>query len=78
MTVPVFLGCSVFAFAPAAVMCYLIVLQRSQLTIVAVANGFGWLVSLLLCSLVWMMIPPLKEVYAYVLVMSVLVQELVR
>ena len=78
MTVPLFLGCSLFAFAPAAAMCYLVVLQRPQLTIVAVSNGFVWLLSLLLCSLVWMIIPPLKDVYSYVVVVSVVVQELVR
>ena len=59
-------------------MCYLVVLQRPQLTIVAVSNGFVWLLSLLLCSLIWMIIPPLKDVYSYVVVVSVMVQEAVR
>ena len=74
MSIPLFLGCTLIAFGPIFAFFYRIVLKRPQLTILAVASSFFWLLSLLLSSLVCS-IPSLIEITWLVAVLSVLIQE---
>ncbi|XP_025114964.1 gamma-secretase subunit Aph-1-like [Pomacea canaliculata] len=78
MTVMEFFGCTFISFGPAFAM-FLFTIARDPLrVIVLIASGFFWLLSLLLSSILWYAVVPLREELAFGLVFSVVFQEVFR
>jgi len=73
-----FFGCTFIAFGPAFSMFVLTVASDAQQVIVLISSAFFWLISLLVSSIVWTVVTPLKQYLAFSLVFSVLFQELFR
>lgn len=73
-----FFGCLLTAFGPLVSLFFVVVSCRAQLVILAIAAAFAWLVSILVSSLFWIIIPPLKESISATVPLSVLIQELFR
>merc|ERR1719370_346364 len=78
MTLMSFFGCTFIAFGPAFSMFVLTVASDAQQVIVLISSAFFWLISLLVSSIVWTVVTPLKQYLAFSLVFSVLFQELFR
>lgn len=73
-----YVGCGFIAFGlPAAL--FIVTIARDPLRVlVLMASAFFWLVSLLLSSMLWFAVVPLREKLAFGVVFSVLFQELFR
>lgn len=78
MTLMVFFGCAFIAFGPALALFSLTVAKDAQQVIVLIASAFFWLLSLLLSSIWWTVVSPLKKHLAFGIVFSVIFQELFR
>ncbi|EDO39639.1 predicted protein [Nematostella vectensis] len=78
MTLMVFFGCTFIAFGPALAMFSLTIAGDAQQVIVLIASAFFWLLSLLISSIWWMVVSPLKDELAFGMTFSVLFQELFR
>ena len=78
MTLPLFLGASLIAFGPLLSLLYLVVLKRSQLTIIAICSAWVFMMAFIFSSVVWAVVKPLQSVYAYVMAMSVIFQTICR
>ena len=78
MTVAAFFGCAFTAFGPALAMFVLTIAQDPVRVIILILSAFFWLLSLLLSSLLWFAVVPLKDTLAFGLVFSVLFQETFR
>jgi len=78
MTVTAFLGCALTAYGPAVAMFVLTIAHDPVRVIILILSAFFWLLSLLLSSLLWFAVIPLKETLAFGLVFSVLFQETFR
>lgn len=78
MTMMEFFGCTFIAFgAPLAM--FIFTIARDPLrVIVFMASAFFWLLGLLLSSLLWFAVVPLRNELAFGLVFSVLLQEVFR
>lgn len=74
----VFFGCAFIAFGPAFAMFVLTVARDHQQVIVLIASAFFWLISLLISSIWWMIVSPLKTQLAFGMSFSVIFQELFR
>lgn len=75
MTVVEFFGCSFLAFGPPLAMFALTIAHDPIRIIILIAASFFWLVSLLLSSMVWFMVYPLREKLVFGLICSVFIQE---
>lgn len=78
MTLLVFFGCALIAFGPAFAMFVLTVARDHQQVIVLIASAFFWLISLLISSIWWTIVSPLKTQLAFGITFSVIFQELLR
>ncbi|XP_031553805.1 gamma-secretase subunit Aph-1-like [Actinia tenebrosa] len=78
MTLMVFFGCALIAFGPACAMFSITVAGDAQQVIVFITSAFFWLISLLISSIWWLVVSPLKEQIAFGMTFSVLFQELFR
>lgn len=78
MTLITLFGCILIAFGPASVL-FLVVVARDHFhVIIMISSAFFWLVSLLLSSILWMIVSPLKGELAFGTTFSVIFQELFR
>lgn len=78
MTLMEFFGCSFIAFGPPLALLIFTIAKDPLRIIVLMASCFFWLIALLLSSLLWYAVVPLRDKLAFGLVFSVLFQELFR
>ncbi|XP_046400044.1 gamma-secretase subunit Aph-1 [Ischnura elegans] len=78
MTLMEFFGCTFIAFGPPLAMFTFTIAKDPIRIIILIASAFFWLLSLLLSSILWFLVIPLKSYLAFGLVFSVLFQELFR
>ena len=78
MTLPLFIGSSLIAFGPVLAISYLIVLRRSQLTILSLCSAWIFMMTLIFSSVIWAIIVPLQTMYPLIMVISAVLQELSR
>lgn len=74
MTLPEFFGCAFLAFGPPLAMFTMTVAQDPIRVIILVAAAFLWLCSLLLSSLVWFVLVPLREYTIIGMIISIIIQ----
>eukprot|EP01138_Halocafeteria_seosinensis_P010744 gb/GECG01010972.1/.p1 GENE.gb/GECG01010972.1/~~gb/GECG01010972.1/.p1 ORF type:complete len:259 (+),score=17.56 gb/GECG01010972.1/:1-777(+) len=72
------LGNLLIAYGPSAVVLLQFVAPRSILFIITITSGFFWLLAALLAAIIWVAIPPLKEVHEFHIVAAILCQALFR
>jgi len=73
-----FLGCLFLSFGPSFTLFIMTAAQEAQAVILLITSAFFWLISLLLSSLLWLAVVPLRKHLAFTLVFSVLFQEILR
>mmetsp|Transcript_34532 Transcript_34532/g.86748 ORF Transcript_34532/g.86748 Transcript_34532/m.86748 type:complete len:115 (-) Transcript_34532:525-869(-) len=73
-----FLGGLLLAYGPPLALFLLVVARKAPLVVVSIAGSFTCLVSLLLSAVVWMAVPPLRQVLGFIVPFSVLILEAVR
>lgn len=78
MTVTEFYGCTFLAFGPPLAMFIFTIAHDPVRIIILIAAAFFWLLSLLLSSILWFAVVPLRDRLAFGLVFSVLFQESFR
>lgn len=78
MTVAAFFGCALTAYGPALALFVVTIAKDPVRIIILILSAFFWLLSLLLSSLLWFAVVPLRETLVFGLVFSVLFQELFR
>ncbi|CAL8109867.1 unnamed protein product [Orchesella dallaii] len=78
MTVMEFFGCTFIAFGPPFAMFYYTIAHDPIRIIILIASAFFWLLSLLLSSIWWAIVTPLKETLVFAVVSSVIFQEVMR
>nr|CAI5844208.1 unnamed protein product [Callosobruchus analis] len=78
MTVCEFFGCTFLAFGPPFAMFVFTIASDPVRIIILIAAAFFWLLSLLLSSLLWFAVVPLRKELAFGLVFSVFCQEAFR
>ncbi|KAH8376947.1 hypothetical protein KR093_002327 [Drosophila rubida] len=78
MTLPEFFGCTLVAFGPPFSLFVFTIANDPVRIIILIAAAFFWLLSLLLSSLLWFAVVPLRDVLAFGVVFSVLFQECFR
>lgn len=78
MTVSEFFGCAFLAFGPAAAMFCLTIAHDPMRIIILLTASFYWLISLLISSLIWFTVVPLRDKLIFGVFFSVLVQEALR
>lgn len=71
-------GVLLIALGPTVGIAVVLLLPRPHLTIISVLAAFFYILALALSAAIWHAIPPLKEVYPYVLFLAAAVQELLR
>lgn len=74
MTLPEFYGCTFLAFGPPLAMFIFTIAHDPIRIIIMIAAAFVWLLSLLLSSLLWFSIVPLRDATSFALIFSVLFQ----
>lgn len=73
-----FFSCALLAFgAPFAMFCLTIATDPVRI-IIMIAAAFGWLLSMLLSSIIWTAVVPLRGYLSFGLVFSIIFQELLR
>ncbi|KAH8282633.1 hypothetical protein KR054_008839 [Drosophila jambulina] len=78
MTLPEFFGCTFIAFGPPFALFVFTIANDPVRIIILIAAAFFWLLSLLLSSLLWFAMIPLRDVLAFGVIFSVLFQECFR
>lgn len=78
MTLMEFFGCTFISFGPPFALFLFTVVRDPIRIIVLIASGFFWLLSLLVSSILWFAVVPLREQLAFGLVFSVIFQEVFR
>ncbi|XP_076048444.1 gamma-secretase subunit Aph-1 [Oratosquilla oratoria] len=78
MTIMQFFGCGLIAFGPPLAMFAITIARDPIRTIMMVASSFFWLLALLLSSMLYTWVWPLKDTLVFGVVFSVLFQELFR
>uniref|UniRef100_T1JIC3 Gamma-secretase subunit Aph-1 n=1 Tax=Strigamia maritima TaxID=126957 RepID=T1JIC3_STRMM len=78
MTVMEFFGCALTAFGCPTAMFLLTIAKDPVRIILLIASAFFWLLSLLISSLLWFVVIPLRQHLVFGLVFSVLFQEMFR
>jgi len=74
----VFFGSFFIAFGPAAAIFALVIAKSPRLIILTIGGSFFWLLSILLSSIWWYIITPLRNVYIWTIIWSVIFQEGIR
>lgn len=78
MTLMTLFGCILIAFGPASVL-FLVAVARDHFhVVIMISSAFFWLISLLLSSILWTVVSPLKSELAFGATFSVIFQELLR
>lgn len=70
-----FFGCMFIAFGPAIAIFYFNISKNPQLIILTIGSSFFWLISILLASVWWYIIPPLQDFLFWTILWSVFFQE---
>ncbi|XP_054712340.1 gamma-secretase subunit Aph-1-like [Uloborus diversus] len=78
MTVMEFFGCAMIAFGPSAAMLAITIARDPIRIIILISAAFFWLLSLLLSSILWNAVVPLRKELAFGVVFSVIFQEVFR
>lgn len=78
MTVAEFFGCAFLAFGPAAAMFCFTIAHDPMRIIILLTASFYWLTSLLLSSLIWFTVVPLRDKLIFGVFFSVIAQEAFR
>ncbi|XP_055917755.1 gamma-secretase subunit Aph-1 [Eupeodes corollae] len=78
MTLAEFFGCTLIAFGPALHMFIFTIAHDPVRIIILIAAAFFWLLSLLISSLLWFSVVPLREHLAFGVTFSILFQECFR
>ncbi|XP_035209372.1 gamma-secretase subunit Aph-1-like [Stegodyphus dumicola] len=78
MTVMEFFGCAMIAFGPSAAMLAITIAKDPIRIIILISAAFFWLLSLLLSSILWNVVVPLRKQLAFGVVFSVIFQEIFR
>ncbi|CAH1787872.1 unnamed protein product, partial [Owenia fusiformis] len=78
MAIMEFFGCTFIAFGPPVALLLFTVARDPLRIIVLTASAFFWLIALLLSSILWFAVVPLRQQLAFGVVFSVLFQELLR
>ncbi|KAH8412756.1 hypothetical protein KR009_005371 [Drosophila setifemur] len=78
MTLPEFFGCTFIAFGPPFALFVFTIANDPVRIIILIAAAFFWLLSLLLSSILWFVMVPLRDILAIGVVFSVLFQECFR
>ncbi|GFU07116.1 gamma-secretase subunit Aph-1 [Nephila pilipes] len=78
MTVMEFFGCAMIAFGPSAAMLAITIARDPIRIIILISAAFFWLLSLLLSSILWNVVTPLRKELAFGVVFSVIFQETFR
>uniref|UniRef100_A0A1I8FX25 Gamma-secretase subunit Aph-1 n=1 Tax=Macrostomum lignano TaxID=282301 RepID=A0A1I8FX25_9PLAT len=78
MTLLEFFGCSLISFSPALIMFIFTVANNPLKIIILTCSAFFWLLSLLLSSIVWFAVVPLRKQLVFSMVVSILFQEAIR
>ncbi|XP_014674998.1 PREDICTED: gamma-secretase subunit Aph-1-like [Priapulus caudatus] len=78
MTLMEFFGCTFIGFGPPLALFIFTISGDPLRIIILIAGAFFWLMSLLLSSILWYAVVPLREELAFGLVFSVIFQELFR
>eukprot|EP01116_Phalansterium_solitarium_P001043 TRINITY_DN10846_c0_g1_i1.p1 TRINITY_DN10846_c0_g1~~TRINITY_DN10846_c0_g1_i1.p1 ORF type:complete len:275 (+),score=3.51 TRINITY_DN10846_c0_g1_i1:109-825(+) len=73
-----FFGCLFIAYGPAAAIFVLVIQESPRLVILTIGGAFFWLVSILLASIWWYIIPQLRTTIPWTIASSVLFQEGIR
>lgn len=75
MTLPEFFGCCMVAFGPPLALFVFTIAHEPLRIIILIEASFFWLLSLLLSSITWYAVAPLRHVLAFGTTFSVLYQE---
>jgi len=75
MTAETFFGCAFLAYGPPFALFVLTIAQDPVRVIILIISAFVWLLSLLLSSVLWLAVVPLRDEMAFGVVFSVLFQE---
>ncbi|KAK3769197.1 hypothetical protein RRG08_005144 [Elysia crispata] len=78
MTLMEFFGCTFITFGPPFALFVFTIARDPMRVIVLMASAFFWLCALLMSSIVWFAVVPLRDHLAFGVVFSVLLQELFR
>ncbi|XP_066143551.1 gamma-secretase subunit Aph-1 [Euwallacea fornicatus] len=78
MTVMEFFGCTFLAFGAPFAMFLFTIAQDPVRIIILIAAAFFWLLSLLLSSIIWFAVVPLRQYLAFGAICSVILQEAFR
>jgi len=78
MTLLEFSGCALIAFGPPLALFIFTIAHDPLRVIILMASAFFWLLSLLLSSILWFAVVPLRNHLSFGMVFSVLFQELFR
>jgi len=70
-----FLGCFLIALSPALAIFVQVLASNARLLILTIGSSFFWLLSILLASIWWVIIPPLRNVFYWSVIWSILFQE---
>ncbi|KAM7541334.1 hypothetical protein Aperf_G00000030690 [Anoplocephala perfoliata] len=71
-------GCGLISFGPVGVLFFLIVARDPLQVILFTLSAFFWLIGLLVSSVIWYAVVPLREHLTFGLIVACLVQELMR
>lgn len=74
MTLAEFYGCTFLAFGPPLAMFLFTIIHDPIRIILMIGASFVWLLSLLLSSLIWFIVVPLRGVPAFGMIFSVIFQ----
>jgi len=74
----VFFGCLLIAFSPSFAVFMWLIASSPRLVILTIGSSFFWLLSILLASMWWYVIPPLRTIFFWTIPWSVFFQELFR
>lgn len=78
MVTLVAIGTLLIAAGPSIALWLGMLQRRAHLLVIAIISAFTWCLSIMLASIIWFAIPPLKGVYPWVLFVAVTTQELSR
>lgn len=78
MTTMEFFGCTFISFGPPFAMFCLLIAKDPIRIIILISSAFFWLLSLLLSSILWSSVVPLKEYLVFGTTFSIIFQELFR
>jgi len=78
MSYVVFFSGLFFTYGWAFAIFFLVITKSAQLVILAIGSSFFWLLSILLASMIVAMIPPIRDAYAWIIPVSVILQEVAR